>query len=90
MHDVQRSKRGRRPQAREHGGMGEGKGREERSVGLDGSEVAEAETTKPEGQGHLGRNRASNLTRPLDQGEHHSTQLGLHTSHGYVNHCSYI
>jgi hypothetical protein len=69
-------------EAREHGGMGEGKGREEHSVGLDGSEVAEAEATKPEGQGDLGCNRASSLTRPLDQGEHCSTQLGLHTSHG--------
>jgi hypothetical protein len=33
--------------------MVEGKGREERSVGLDGSEMAEAKATKPEGQGDL-------------------------------------
>jgi hypothetical protein len=43
--------------------MGEGKGKEERSVGLDGREVAETEATKPEGQGDLGCNRASSLTR---------------------------
>jgi hypothetical protein len=36
---------------REHGGIGEGKGREERSMGLDGSEMAEAKATKQEEQG---------------------------------------
>jgi hypothetical protein len=64
----------------EYGSMGEGKGREEGSVGLDGSEMAEVKATKSEGQGNLGCDRAS--TSPLDQGEHSSTQLGLHTSEG--------
>jgi hypothetical protein len=66
----------------EHGSMGEGKGREEGSVGIDGSEMAEAEATKLEGQGDLGCDGASSLTRLLDQGEHSITQLGLHTSEG--------
>jgi hypothetical protein len=50
--------------AREHSGTGEGNGkaREERSVGLDGSEVSEAEATKLKGQDDLGRNRASSFT----------------------------
>jgi hypothetical protein len=41
--------------AMEHSSMGEGKGREEGSVGLDGeSEMAKAEATKPEGKCDLG------------------------------------
>jgi hypothetical protein len=82
MQDVPQGKGAEGFRAMEHGSVGEGKGREEGSVGLDGSEMAEAEATKPEGQGDLGCNGASSLTRPLDQGEHSSTQLGLHTSEG--------
>jgi hypothetical protein len=82
MQDVPQGKGAEGFRAMEHGSMGEGKGREKGSVGLDGSEMVEAEAIKLEGQGDLGCDGASSLTGPPDQGVHSSTQLGLHTSEG--------